>query len=70
MLRSSSSRPNIRRSILFAVAVLFLFGLENDAVAVSENPTSGISRTAPDFSRIDLNHAQVSLAAYRGKVSR
>jgi cytochrome c biogenesis protein CcmG, thiol:disulfide interchange protein DsbE len=66
--RSPSSQSNIRRSILLAVAAPFLVGLENNAVAVADNPATVISRAAPDFSRIDLNHGQVSLAAYRGKV--
>lgn len=68
MLRSPSSQSNIRRSVLSAIAALFLVGLENNGVAVPDNPTSVISRTAPDFSRMDLNQRQVSLAAYRGKV--
>jgi peroxiredoxin len=68
MLRSPASQSNIRPGILFVIAALFLFGLENNAVAVADNPTPVISRAAPDFSRIDLNHGQVSLAAYRGKV--
>ncbi len=68
MLRLPSSQSNIRRSVLSVIAALFLFGLENNAVAVPDNSISVISRTAPDFSRMDLNHRQVSLAAYRGKV--
>ena len=68
MFRSASKQSNIRRSILLAIAALFLFGLENNAIAVPDSPTTVISHAAPDFSRIDLNHGQVNLAAYRGKV--
>jgi cytochrome c biogenesis protein CcmG, thiol:disulfide interchange protein DsbE len=68
MLRSPSSHSNIRGSIVSAIVALFLFGLENNAIAVPDNPTTVISRAAPDFSRADLNQGQVSLRAYRGKV--
>jgi cytochrome c biogenesis protein CcmG, thiol:disulfide interchange protein DsbE len=47
--------------------VTFL-GLAHDAVAVPADRTPVISRPAPDFSRTDLDHAQVRLASYRGKV--
>lgn len=68
MLRLSSSESKIRRIVLSPVAALFLFGAENNAAAVPDNPTAVISRAAPEFSRLDLNHRQVSMAAYRGKV--
>lgn len=68
MLRSPSSQSHIRGSILSVMAALFLFGLENNAIAVPDNPTPVIVRAAPDFSRTDLNQGQVSLTAYRGKV--
>jgi len=68
MLRSSSSQSNLSRGILPSIAVLFLLGPGNHAVAVANHPTPVISRAAPDFSRIDLNHDRVTLAAYRGKV--
>jgi cytochrome c biogenesis protein CcmG/thiol:disulfide interchange protein DsbE len=68
MLRSPLSPPNIRRAFLLAIAMLCLFGSKNNAVAASDNRTPVISRAAPDFSRMDLNHGQVNLAAYRGKV--
>jgi cytochrome c biogenesis protein CcmG, thiol:disulfide interchange protein DsbE len=68
MLRWPSSQSNIRGCILSVIAALFLFGLENNAIAVPDKPTAVISRAAPDFSRTDLNQGQVSLRAYRGKV--
>jgi cytochrome c biogenesis protein CcmG/thiol:disulfide interchange protein DsbE len=67
MPRSPSSQSRLRRGILSAIAVSF-FALAHDAVAVPADPTPVISRPAPDFSRNDLDHAQVRLAAYRGKV--
>lgn len=68
MLRLPSSRSKIRRIVLSTVAALILFGSENNSAAVPDNRTAVISRAAPEFSRVDLNHREVSLAAYRGKV--
>jgi cytochrome c biogenesis protein CcmG, thiol:disulfide interchange protein DsbE len=48
--------------------MVFVVGSARNAVAVPDSPASVISRPAPDFSRISLNHDLVSLAAYRGKV--
>ena len=66
MPRWNSSQLKIRRGILATMGALFLSGLVEYAVALP--PAALISHAAPEFSRSDLHHDQVSLAAYRGKV--
>jgi peroxiredoxin len=52
--------------LLLLMAALFAGGNSLGAEGTPSKPT--IYRTAPNFSRIDLNHRQVNLADYRGKV--
>jgi cytochrome c biogenesis protein CcmG, thiol:disulfide interchange protein DsbE len=42
--------------------------LGNRPAASAETPALSAHRTAPSFSRVDLNHRQVELTNYRGKV--
>src|SRR3984957_572387 len=64
MLRIVHRRINSKRRILLLTAFLAAGNL----VAKTEPPAPATYRTAPGFSRIDLNHQQVRLADYRGKV--
>jgi cytochrome c biogenesis protein CcmG/thiol:disulfide interchange protein DsbE len=66
MLRRVSSQPITRCGVLPTIAALLLLGVARHAVALP--PAALISHTAPEFSRSDLHHDQVNLAAYRGKV--
>ncbi len=68
MQRTPPSQSTISRSILFMIAALLLLGVAHNAIAIPDGPAALIDRAAPEFSRSDLNHDQVSLAAYRGKV--
>jgi cytochrome c biogenesis protein CcmG, thiol:disulfide interchange protein DsbE len=63
MRRSSS---NMRRSIVSVVVALLFGGMGDFAFALP--PAALVSHAAPDFSRTDLQHDRVRLAAFRGKV--
>ncbi len=56
-----------RLAFLMAMTAV-LPGLANSSRAQAETPTASAHGSAPLFSRPDLDHRQVSLAAYRGKV--
>jgi cytochrome c biogenesis protein CcmG/thiol:disulfide interchange protein DsbE len=47
---------------------VLLFGLIGAPVALAANSVLEAGTAAPDFSRADLDHRQVSMTAYRGKV--
>jgi peroxiredoxin len=62
-------RPPRRRGIvLLAIAAAFANGLSARSPATADERTPSASRVAPDFSRPNLDHREVSLAAYRGRV--
>ncbi len=50
------------------VASMILAGTCTGAAAHAGEPSAANLQAAPDFSREDLNHATVSLSAFRGKV--
>ena len=55
-------------SLLLTIAA-FTSGLNpHGAAAKTAASPPAIGRTAPNFSRMDLNHRKIELAAYRGKV--
>ncbi len=53
---------------IFATGAALLLTLHGAVRANAQTPGPAVVRIAPDFSRQDLNHATVSLAALRGKV--
>lgn len=61
-------RPKRKRIILLLMMVALLSILDSPPAANAGTPTPAAYRTAPNFSRVDLNHRKVDLAAYRGKV--
>jgi cytochrome c biogenesis protein CcmG/thiol:disulfide interchange protein DsbE len=67
MLRIVLSRINSARKVLLLVLLTAFPGADNGA-AKTETPAAIAYHRAPSFTRIDLNHQQVSLADYRGKV--
>lgn len=68
MLRIVLPRTNSKRMVLLLLLMAALSAGSNplDAKDTTSKPT--IYRSAPNFSRMDLNHKQVNLADYRGKV--
>jgi cytochrome c biogenesis protein CcmG, thiol:disulfide interchange protein DsbE len=68
MLPLRASSPNRGRCCLWLTVALFFVGSAGNAGAVSDTSAALLFHAAPDFSRPDLNHAVVSMAAYRGKV--
>ncbi len=68
MLRNMFPRTNSKRMalLLLLMAALSAGGNSLDARGTTSKPT--IYRSAPNFSRMDLNHKQLNLADYRGKV--
>jgi len=54
-------------SVVLMANVLF-FSLQPAAHAGATAPAPAANRTAPDFTRVDLDQRPVSLADYRGKV--
>jgi thiol-disulfide isomerase/thioredoxin len=53
--------------LLLAIAA-FTSGSNTQAAAQAAAPSPAIGRAAPNFTRMDLNHRKIGLAAYRGKV--
>jgi len=68
MRRITFDPPNRQQIILLLTVAVLLFSLDGSLTAQTENPIPGVYHTAPNFSRVDLNHRNVNLAAYRGKV--
>src|SRR5512135_196123 len=69
MLRPVSlSRSNGKNVGYWFLSAVLLAGAIGDSPVVARTPIPAEVRTAPDFSRVDLNHQTVSLAAFRGKV--
>ncbi len=68
MLRNVFPRTNSKRMVLLLLlmAALSAGGNSLDARGTTSRPS--IYRSAPNFSRMDLNHKQMNLADYRGKV--
>ena len=48
--------------------MVVLSAVNNPLVAKARTPVPAAYRSAPNFSRMDLNHGQVNLVDYRGKV--
>jgi cytochrome c biogenesis protein CcmG/thiol:disulfide interchange protein DsbE len=63
VLRWLNSKPKVLLLLLLAA-----FPTAANLAAKTETPAPVAYRRAPSFTRIDLNHRQVSLADYRGKV--
>ncbi len=68
MLRIVLPRTNSKCMVLLLLLMAALFAGGNSLGAEGTPSKPTIYRTAPNFSRIDLNHRQVNLADYRGKV--
>lgn len=62
----SGCRLRVRPAIHALAATALLFHLDGSPAASVD--MAGGYRTAPNFSRVDLEHKQVTLADYRGKV--
>jgi cytochrome c biogenesis protein CcmG, thiol:disulfide interchange protein DsbE len=67
MLRIVLRQINSKRKVLLLLLMAALAAADNP-VAKAETPAPITYRRAPNFSRIDLNHRQMNLAHYRGKV--
>src|ERR1700689_5232441 len=67
MLRIVLPRINSKRKVLLLLLVT-AFPCADNLATKTETPAPIANRRAPSFTRIDLNHRQVSLADYRGKV--
>lgn len=61
-------RSNLKHIVVLVMGIVFLFGLDRPPFASAQTRNPGAYRTAPNFSRVDLDHRKVNLAAYRGKV--
>lgn len=68
MRRLRRCRSNLKYAIVLVTGIALLSGLHLFPSASAQTRNPAAYRTAPDFSRIDLDHRKVSLAAYRGKV--
>ncbi len=60
--------PNRQQFVVLLKMAALLFSLGSPPTANAENPTLAVYRTAPNFSRVDLDRRNVDLTAYRGKV--
>lgn len=58
----------ISKRMVFMLLVAALTTVVNPLAAKARTPVRVAYRSAPNFSRMDLNHRQVNLADYRGKV--
>jgi cytochrome c biogenesis protein CcmG/thiol:disulfide interchange protein DsbE len=67
MLRIVLRRINSKRKVVLLL-LLTAFPAADNLAAKTETAAPIAYRRAPGFTRIDLNHRQVSLADYRGKV--
>ena len=68
MRPSRLSRPDVRHIALLVIGSVLLLSPLAPAAAGAGTPTPAAYRAAPEFARVDLEHRQVSLADYRGKV--
>jgi cytochrome c biogenesis protein CcmG, thiol:disulfide interchange protein DsbE len=57
-----------QRIVLQLLVMVVLSAVNNPLVAKARTPVPAAYRSAPNFSRMDLNHGQVNLVDYRGKV--
>lgn len=67
-LLSGNPPLNAKRIALSMVVALLLLGLRTPLHAGTGTPSSLVNHRAPNFSRTDLDHRQIDLADYRGKV--
>jgi cytochrome c biogenesis protein CcmG/thiol:disulfide interchange protein DsbE len=68
MRRSGRDRANPKHVVLLATRIVLSLGLVGLRSASAVEPAPAAPPIAPDFSREDLDHREVHLAAYRGKV--
>ncbi len=68
MRRGRRRRAIPRPVVLLAAGIAICAGLPGRASAGSDAPTPAAGRLAPDFSRMSLDHREIVLAAFRGKV--
>ena len=68
MLRIVLPRTNSKRMVLLLLLMAALFAGGNSLGAEGTPSKPTIYPSAPNFSRIDLNHRKVNLADYHGKV--
>lgn len=68
MPRIAPYPPKRRQLILLPIMAVVLSSLDSPSPANGGNPTMAVYRTAPNFSRVDLDQRNVDLTAYRGKV--
>ena len=61
-------RPNRTRAVLLVLGIGLARELAGRPGAAAPERTPAAHRIAPDFSKPDLDHREVRLAAYRGKV--
>lgn len=68
MRRGGRGRADPRRGALGVMGLALWLALAGLLSAGPKPPTPAAARVAPDFSRLDLDHREIHLAAYRGKV--
>lgn len=68
MRRIRRSHSDLKHIVVLVIGMALLFGLDSARPASAQTQNLAAYRTAPNFSRVDLDHKQVNLAAYRGKV--
>lgn len=68
MRRIRLHRPYPKHLFPFVLGSLLTFSMSVPHAANAGTPTPLVSHTAPNFSRVDLEHRRVDLASYRGKV--
>ncbi len=61
-------RQNLKNIALLAVGIALLSGWPGPVTATGQTPKPGTYGVAPGLSRLDLDHKNVDLSAYRGKV--
>lgn len=59
---------DLKHIVVLAMGMALLSGLGSAPPASAQTRNPAAYRTAPNFSGVDLDHRQVNLAAYRGKV--
>lgn len=68
MLLSGNPPLNAKHIVLWMIVALLPLGLMTPLHAGTGTPSSLVNHRAPSFSRTDLDHRQINLADYRGKV--
>ena len=68
MRRIRRDRSHLKHIVVLVMGIVLLFGLDRPPSASAQTRNPSAYRTAPNFSRADLDHSRVNLGAYRGKV--